>query len=65
MAMVPIFSERREISPCLLERSVCLEIREKKIEQLLYIRRELSQTPIHLSLDADLIFHGVDNITCS
>jgi len=41
MAMVAILAKKREITPCLLDRTVCLEIREKKVEKLLDIRREL------------------------
>jgi hypothetical protein len=37
MAVVSILPERREVSPALLDRSVCLKVRYEEVEELLHI----------------------------
>jgi hypothetical protein len=39
MAVITILPKRREVPPTLLDRTVCLEIRDEEVEELLYIRR--------------------------
>jgi hypothetical protein len=63
MAVVPIISQGRKVSPALLDRSVRLEIRNKQEEELLDIGGQLQQAALDLPLDLDIIVHGGDNIT--
>jgi hypothetical protein len=37
VAVVPILPKRGEIPPTLLDRTVCLEIRDQEVEKLLHI----------------------------
>jgi hypothetical protein len=37
MAMVTILSEKGEVAPALLNRAICLEIRDEQVEKLLHI----------------------------
>jgi hypothetical protein len=62
VAVVPILPKRGEISPTLLDRTVCLEIRDQEVEKLLDIGRQFPQATLNVPLDSDLICHG-DNIT--
>ena len=63
MAVVPIISQGREVTPGLLDRPVCLEVCNQQEEELLNIERKLPQTALDLPLDLDLIFHSGYNIT--
>jgi hypothetical protein len=63
VAVVPIIPEGREVTPALLDRTIHLEVRNKKEEELLNIRRQLSQTTIELPFDPDLVLHDGHNIT--
>jgi hypothetical protein len=63
VAVVPIISEGRKVTPTLLDGTVHLEVGNQKEEELLNIWGQSSQTTLDLPLDQDLEFHGGDNIT--
>ena len=63
MAVVAPLAKQRKVPPALLDRSVCLRIRNKQEQESPDITRELLQPMPNLALDLDLVCHGEGNIT--
>jgi len=55
--MVSILTKYREIPPTLLNRTICLKIRDQQEQKFLNICRKFIQPALNFFLDSNFMFH--------